>query len=245
MCFVFIWEQTATCATYSINWLVFMTEMKSVYCAVRTGSLNKAVCASSLKGYQVIMQLNMRNWPTDSVILGSVFVLSFVSWYSSSYFSLFAFGKLVTVHFSVHVTRLCIPKVCNLVQSRVFIFLHQNFCISSRLWMLKSRIHYNIFTYLRWLMRAEATPCCLMVWWDSDTCVCLSTVTLDTMQCERGAAHQQPGKSIPRTHHSRRLARQTDVNAPTPIDRGCPEWDTLLVPWTSSRCEVRSLCSKG
>ena len=27
-----------------------ITEMKSVYCAVRTGSLNKAVCASSLKG---------------------------------------------------------------------------------------------------------------------------------------------------------------------------------------------------
>ena len=49
MCFVFIWEQTATCATYSINWLVFITEMKSAYSAVRTGSLNKAVCASSLK----------------------------------------------------------------------------------------------------------------------------------------------------------------------------------------------------
>ena len=47
MCFVFIWEQTATCATYSINWLVFITEMKSVYCAVRTVSLIKAVCASS------------------------------------------------------------------------------------------------------------------------------------------------------------------------------------------------------
>ena len=47
---VFIWEQTATCATYSINWLVFITEMKSVYCAVRTGSLNTAVCSSSLKG---------------------------------------------------------------------------------------------------------------------------------------------------------------------------------------------------
>jgi hypothetical protein len=28
----------------------FYNEMKSVYCAVRTGSLNKAVCASSLKG---------------------------------------------------------------------------------------------------------------------------------------------------------------------------------------------------
>jgi len=40
MCFVFIWEQTATRATYSINWLAFMTEVKSVYSAVRTGSLN-------------------------------------------------------------------------------------------------------------------------------------------------------------------------------------------------------------
>ena len=38
MCFVFIWEQTATCASYKINWLVFITEKKSVYCAVRTGS---------------------------------------------------------------------------------------------------------------------------------------------------------------------------------------------------------------
>jgi len=42
MCFVFIWEQTATCATYGINWLVFITEMKSVYSAVRTGFLSKA-----------------------------------------------------------------------------------------------------------------------------------------------------------------------------------------------------------
>ena len=50
MCFVFIWEQTPTCATYSIKWLVFITEMKSVYCAVRTGSLTKTVCASYLKG---------------------------------------------------------------------------------------------------------------------------------------------------------------------------------------------------
>jgi len=39
-CFVFIWEQTATCATYNINWLVFITEMKSVYSTVWTGSLN-------------------------------------------------------------------------------------------------------------------------------------------------------------------------------------------------------------
>ena len=50
ICFVFIWEQTATCATYSINWLLFIAEMKNVYSAVRTGALNKAVCASALKG---------------------------------------------------------------------------------------------------------------------------------------------------------------------------------------------------
>ena len=48
LCFVFIWEQTATCATCSINWLGFITEMKNVYCSVQTGSLNKAVCASHL-----------------------------------------------------------------------------------------------------------------------------------------------------------------------------------------------------
>ena len=55
MCFVFISEQTATCAIYSINWLVFITEMKSVYSAVRTGSLNKAVCASYLKGWLLLI----------------------------------------------------------------------------------------------------------------------------------------------------------------------------------------------
>ena len=50
LCVLYLSENTATCATYSINWLVFITEMKSVYSAVRTGSLNTAVCASSLKG---------------------------------------------------------------------------------------------------------------------------------------------------------------------------------------------------
>ena len=45
MCFVWISEQTAIISLYSINWLVFVTETQFVYCAVRTGSLNKAVCA--------------------------------------------------------------------------------------------------------------------------------------------------------------------------------------------------------
>ena len=37
-------------AICGINSLLFITEMESVYSAVRTGSLNRAVCASSLNG---------------------------------------------------------------------------------------------------------------------------------------------------------------------------------------------------
>ena len=47
--FVFISEQTAIFVLCNINRMVFITEMKSVYCAVRTGSLNKTVYASSVK----------------------------------------------------------------------------------------------------------------------------------------------------------------------------------------------------
>jgi hypothetical protein len=36
LCFVWIWEQTAIISLYSINRLVFITERKCVYCAVRT-----------------------------------------------------------------------------------------------------------------------------------------------------------------------------------------------------------------
>ena len=49
LCFVFIWEQTATYATYTINWLVFITEMKRVLRGTNW-VLTKAVCASYLKG---------------------------------------------------------------------------------------------------------------------------------------------------------------------------------------------------
>ena len=49
-CFVRISEQTATFVLYIINWLVFVTVVESVYCAVRTDSLYKADYISSLKG---------------------------------------------------------------------------------------------------------------------------------------------------------------------------------------------------
>ena len=36
MYFVWIWEQTAIISKYIINWLIFVTEVESVYCAVPT-----------------------------------------------------------------------------------------------------------------------------------------------------------------------------------------------------------------
>jgi hypothetical protein len=43
--FLFVWEQMMTCTIYiKKNWLVFITEMKIVYSAVRTGPVNEAVC---------------------------------------------------------------------------------------------------------------------------------------------------------------------------------------------------------
>ena len=35
-CFVWIWEQTAIISLYKINWLVFITEARCFYCAVRS-----------------------------------------------------------------------------------------------------------------------------------------------------------------------------------------------------------------
>jgi len=49
MCFVWISEQTAIISLYQIYWLVFINEMKSVYRAVRTGSLNQTN-SSALQG---------------------------------------------------------------------------------------------------------------------------------------------------------------------------------------------------
>ena len=49
MCFVWISEQTAIISLYRINLTVFITEEESVYCAVRTGSLNQTVFKSLLR----------------------------------------------------------------------------------------------------------------------------------------------------------------------------------------------------
>ena len=79
-CFVRISEQTATFVLDSINWLVFITVVERVYCAVRTGSLNKAVCASSLKGSSTAIQFTQHKIRTLNflVIISLRHVRSFV-----------------------------------------------------------------------------------------------------------------------------------------------------------------------
>jgi len=50
MCFAWISEQTAIISRYSINLSDFINEAESVYCAVRTGSLNQTERFASFKG---------------------------------------------------------------------------------------------------------------------------------------------------------------------------------------------------
>ena len=51
MCFVWISEETAIISLYSSKLSVFITEAESVYCAVRSGSLNYTDTISYLKGW--------------------------------------------------------------------------------------------------------------------------------------------------------------------------------------------------
>jgi len=57
MCCVFISEQTTTFALDDIKCLVFITNMKSVYCAVWTEFLNKTLYASFLKSLNLPRKL--------------------------------------------------------------------------------------------------------------------------------------------------------------------------------------------
>ena len=50
ICFCMALRANSNFSLYIINNLVFINEVESVYSAVRTGSLNKAVCAWALKG---------------------------------------------------------------------------------------------------------------------------------------------------------------------------------------------------
>ena len=54
--FAWISEQTAIIPLYSVNLFVCIAEAESVYCAVRTGSLNQTDRISFLKGESSIVE---------------------------------------------------------------------------------------------------------------------------------------------------------------------------------------------
>ena len=62
MCFVFVREQTATCATYTHKLIGFYSRDEKCLQRGTAGSLNKAVCGSSLKptGYVMYQQFNIQ-----------------------------------------------------------------------------------------------------------------------------------------------------------------------------------------
>jgi len=62
MCFVWISGQTAIIYLYSINWLVFITEIWCVYCAMRTGSM----CIIDITPFKAQWSLYVRSGLTFS-----------------------------------------------------------------------------------------------------------------------------------------------------------------------------------
>ena len=97
MCFVWIWEQTATISVYSINLPVYKTEAESVYCAVRAGSLNQTDTVSFLEGLNTIRcavracstcrlycQLRYTNGPHTFLYPLSLTVYNLSSWLAAS-----------------------------------------------------------------------------------------------------------------------------------------------------------------
>ena len=84
MCFVWISQQTAIISLYNINWLVFITETESVYCAVRTECLNVIeanlganaphTSSSTCCCYQKDKRSNPRNLPKAMLFRKSTYV---------------------------------------------------------------------------------------------------------------------------------------------------------------------------
>jgi len=67
MCFAWISEQTTIISLYTINLTVFITEAQSVYCAARTGSLNRTVTVSSLMGLRLRVSGAKMRFPCYSI----------------------------------------------------------------------------------------------------------------------------------------------------------------------------------
>ena len=71
ICFVWISEQTTIISVYSINWLVFTTEMECDYCAVRNEPII-AIRTDFLLIRITVMFRAVRRWPLIAKGLGSM-----------------------------------------------------------------------------------------------------------------------------------------------------------------------------
>jgi hypothetical protein len=69
MCFVWISEQTAIIFLFSINLLVSIIEMESVYCAVRTESIYNSSLVQSSEGKEIHILRHVRGRYCDRVRL--------------------------------------------------------------------------------------------------------------------------------------------------------------------------------
>jgi hypothetical protein len=93
MCFVYAWEQTATCATYIKNYLVFITELESVYSVVRAGPLHEAVCSPlTLRGLCAVCTV-----VHCTIFSNTSGILSFVTKFMNVRFILLLTGDIPTV----------------------------------------------------------------------------------------------------------------------------------------------------
>jgi hypothetical protein len=68
MCFVWISEQTAIISLYNINWLVCITEMECVYCAVRNESLNTIQIALCRIWWRFLVSVQWHRWFAEGVL---------------------------------------------------------------------------------------------------------------------------------------------------------------------------------
>jgi hypothetical protein len=70
MCSAWISEETAIIFLYRINLSVFITEAESVYCAVRSGSLNQTDRNFVLKGLNMFRSLTNKYLAIITIDLG-------------------------------------------------------------------------------------------------------------------------------------------------------------------------------
>ena len=110
--YIYIWEQTAIISLYNIIWLVFITEMESVFCAVRSGYLNiiRVMCFIYIWEQTAIIFLCIVKWPvfiteTESVYcavrtgyLNIILVICFIRiWEQTAIISLYSINWLIFI----------------------------------------------------------------------------------------------------------------------------------------------------